>query len=56
MQSFLRPLLFPLFCFGSLATAQDYSPFPQQNHPDQVFWGVAHVHTGFSFDSGMFGI
>ena len=20
------------------------------------FWGVAHVHTGFSFDSGMFGI
>ena len=24
--------------------------------PKRVYWGVAHVHTGFSFDSGMFGI
>jgi hypothetical protein len=24
--------------------------------PSQVYWGVAHVHTGYSFDAGMFGI
>ncbi|HEX5025883.1 MAG TPA: DUF3604 domain-containing protein [Agriterribacter sp.] len=24
--------------------------------PTRVFWGVAHVHTGFSFDAGMFGV
>jgi hypothetical protein len=34
----------------------DYSPYPDQHFPNRVFWGVAHVHTGFSFDSGMFGI
>ena len=28
----------------------------EQKVPSRVFWGVAHVHTGFSFDSGMFGI
>jgi hypothetical protein len=33
-----------------------YSPYPGQNFPNRVFWGVAHVHTGYSFDSGMFGI
>jgi hypothetical protein len=27
-----------------------------QDYPTRVFWGVAHVHTGFSFDSGMFGV
>lgn len=34
----------------------DYSPYLDQNFPNQVYWGVAHVHTGFSFDAGMFGI
>jgi hypothetical protein len=34
----------------------DYSPFPDQNFPNRVYWGVAHVHTGYSFDAGMFGI
>jgi hypothetical protein len=34
----------------------DYSPYPDQKFPNRVFWGVAHVHTGFSFDSGMFGV
>ena len=34
----------------------DYSPYPDQNFPNRVFWGVAHVHTGYSFDAGMFGI
>ena len=24
--------------------------------PDRVYWGVAHIHTGYSFDAGMFGI
>ncbi len=34
----------------------DYSPYPGQTFPLRVYWGVAHVHTGYSFDSGMFGI
>ena len=34
----------------------DGSPSPVPHSPKRVFWGVAHVHTGFSFDSGMFGI
>jgi hypothetical protein len=58
--------------FGSVAAAQnppsegarkpvepkkpDYSPYPDQKFPTRVYWGVAHVHTGFSFDSGMFGV
>ena len=33
-----------------------YSPFVGQNFPNRVYWGVAHVHTGYSFDSGMFGV
>ena len=33
----------------------DYSPYPDQKFPNRVYWGVAHVHTGYSFDSGMFG-
>jgi hypothetical protein len=36
--------------------APDYSPYPDQKFPSRVFWGVAHVHTGYSFDSGMFGV
>ena len=34
----------------------NYSPYPGQKFPNRVFLGVAHVHTGYSFDSGMFGI
>ncbi len=33
-----------------------YSPYVGKTYPDQVYWGVAHVHTGYSFDAGMFGI
>ncbi len=33
-----------------------YSPNVGQTFPDSVYWGVAHVHTGYSFDTGMFGI
>ena len=38
------------------AKKPDYSPYPDQKFPARVLWGVAHVHTGYSFDSGMFGI
>lgn len=38
------------------AVKPDYSPYLEQKSPDRVYWGVAHVHTGFSFDSGMFGV
>ena len=38
------------------AKKPDYSPYPGQKIPTRVYWGVAHVHTGFSFDSGMFGV
>ena len=34
----------------------DYSPYVNQQFPTRVYWGVAHVHTGYSFDAGMFGI
>jgi hypothetical protein len=34
----------------------DYSPYPDRKFPTRVYWGVAHVHTGYSFDSGLFGI
>ena len=26
----------------------DYSPYPDQSFPNRVYWGVAHVHTGYS--------
>ena len=38
------------------AKKPDYSPYPDRKIPTRVLWGVAHVHTGFSFDSGMFGV
>ena len=33
-----------------------FSPNVDQAFPNRVLWGVAHVHTGYSFDSGMFGV
>jgi hypothetical protein len=33
-----------------------YSPYVGESFPNRVYWGVAHVHTGYSFDAGMFGI
>ena len=38
------------------AKKPDYSPYPDRSVPTRVYWGVAHVHTGYSFDSGMFGV
>jgi hypothetical protein len=34
----------------------DYSPYPDQKFPTRVYWGAAHNHTSYSFDSGMFGV
>jgi len=32
-----------------------YSPYPEQNFPNRVFFGDTHVHTSYSTDAGMFG-
>jgi hypothetical protein len=32
-----------------------YSPYPQQTHPNRVFFGDTHVHTSWSWDAGMIG-
>ena len=56
----MTSVLFLLASQVSLGQVQqkktDYSPYPDQKIPSRVYWGVAHVHTGYSFDAGMFGI
>jgi hypothetical protein len=32
-----------------------YSPYAQRSFPSQLYWGETHVHTGLSFDAGLFG-
>jgi len=32
-----------------------YSPYPEQDHPNQVFFGDTHLHTSYSTDAGLFG-
>lgn len=32
-----------------------YSPYPEQNFPNRVFFGDTHLHTSFSADAGMVG-
>jgi hypothetical protein len=32
-----------------------YSPYPEQNYPNQVFFGDTHLHTSYSTDAGMVG-
>jgi len=32
-----------------------YSPYPEQDFPDQVFFGDTHLHTAFSPDAGLIG-
>jgi hypothetical protein len=62
-----RYLIFSLACslLVSGAIAQDtpgptdraikYSPYPDQNFPNQVFFGDTHLHTSYSADAGMVG-
>ena len=38
------------------AVGKQYSPFAGQTFPDRVLWGSAHIHTAFSFDSGLMGV
>jgi len=35
--------------------APAFSPYLDQEHPNQVFFGDTHHHSSYSFDSGMFG-
>ena len=55
-----------LCLLAGLAAAQDtpgdlppanvvYSPYSEQNFPDQVFFGDTHLHTAFSPDAGLIG-
>jgi len=32
-----------------------YSPYPQQNFPNRVYFGDTHLHTSYSTDAGMIG-
>lgn len=34
---------------------REYSPYPQQDFPNQVFFGDTHLHTSYSADAGMIG-
>jgi hypothetical protein len=33
----------------------DYSPYPQQDFPNRVYFGETHLHTSYSADAGMVG-
>lgn len=33
----------------------EYSPYPDQDFPDQVFFGDTHLHTSYSADAGLVG-
>ncbi len=33
----------------------DYSPYPEEDFPDQVFFGDTHLHTSYSADAGLVG-
>ncbi len=33
----------------------DYSPYPGEDYPNQVFFGDTHLHTSYSTDAGMIG-
>ncbi|WP_078059307.1 DUF3604 domain-containing protein [Tropicimonas marinistellae] len=60
-----RLSLFVAMIFGGMASAQDipgtqptaeqYSPYPKQSFPNQVFFGDTHLHTSYSADAGMVG-
>src|SRR5512137_1024364 len=35
--------------------AKPYSPYPEQNFPNRVFFGDTHLHTSYSTDAGLVG-
>ena len=42
--------------YGSVPPASaHYSPYPERNFPNQVFFGDTHLHTAFSPDAGLIG-
>lgn len=46
----------PLLAQGAPSVAPEragYSPYPEQNFPNQVFFGDTHLHTTYSWDAGM---
>ena len=34
---------------------RQYSPYPEQNFPNRVYFGDTHLHTSYSTDAGMIG-
>jgi hypothetical protein len=38
-----------------LEESKKYSPYPDENFPNQVFFGDTHLHTSYSADAGMIG-
>ncbi len=40
---------------GFIPGDREYSPYPQQDFPNQVFFGDTHLHTSYSADAGMIG-
>ncbi len=39
----------------TLPGGHSYSPYPEQNFPNRVFFGDTHLHTSYSTDAGMIG-
>ncbi|MGB2817288.1 MAG: DUF3604 domain-containing protein [Burkholderiaceae bacterium] len=60
-----KTLLAAALCVALPAVAQDvpktdpgnrkYSPYPEQNFPNRVFFGDTHLHSSYSTDAGMLG-
>ena len=52
-------LALPAFALDDVPSTQpgnrEYSPYPEQNFPNQVFFGDTHLHTTYSADAGMIG-
>ena len=40
---------------GVFPADRSYSPYPEQEFPNQVFFGDTHLHTSYSADAGMVG-
>jgi hypothetical protein len=66
---FIGPLLTLSMVHGPVANAQEfeagthpaersdiqYSPYPEENFPNNVYFGDTHLHTAYSTDAGMIG-